>query len=91
MFFCFLGDARNLEMYSAVVSVITDTEFALRNSMEAATNRVTRNGSKPLIQKYGVNFKNVSTPEQMWLYGSLFLVRCFSPVCWLASLNTKGK
>lgn len=25
MFFCFLGDARNLEMYSAVVSVITDT------------------------------------------------------------------
>lgn len=26
------------------------------------------------MQKYEVHFKNVSTSEQIWLYGSLFLL-----------------
>lgn len=47
-------------------------EFALKNSVGAPT--VTRNGSKLLMQKHRVNFKNVSTSEQIRLYGSLFLL-----------------
>lgn len=42
------------------------------------------------MQKYGVNYKNVSTSQQMWLYGSLFvLLDIFHFVCWLASENER--